>query len=468
MPSMKPIYLSIALGCTLLASCAVGPNHKAPDVTSIIPAKWKWQTAAPRDAAPKGDWWTIFKDSELDRLETIATSNNQELHAAMARFDQARATSRASLVAYVPDLTLKGNTKRELTSGNQPTPVPIKIPAAQINSYSLPLDLSYELDIWGRIRRSVESAKAETDASASDYNNVLLALTGDVAANYFQLRAFDTELVALRHMQESRKKSLDIIEQKFKAGVVPEVDAARAKSELASTRAEMADVKRQREELVSVLALLCGQPASNFVIAEKPLLDHLPTVPAGLPASLLERRPDIAKAERMVAARSADIGAEIANYFPAVRLTGEAGFLSKDVGNLFSADTRVWSIGPSVSLPITSFFVTKAKVNRAKAKHEEAIAQYRGAVLAAIKDVETSLTQIHFRKEQSEAQTDAVSTANRASELVRDRYEGGAVSYLELLDAERTSLSIERQAAQVKAQRMIATVRLIKALGGKW
>jgi multidrug efflux system outer membrane protein len=230
----------------------------------------------------------------------------------------------------------------------------------------------------------------------------------------------------------------------------------------------MADVKRQREELVSVLALLCGQPASNFVIAEKPLLDHLPNVPAGLPASLLERRPDIAKAERMVAARSADIGAEIANYFPAVRLTGEAGFLSKDVGNLFSVDTRVWSIGPSVSLPITSFFVTKAKVNRAKAKHEEAIAQYRGALLAAIKDVETSLTQIHFRKEQSEAQTDAVSTANRASELVRDRYEGGAVSYLELLDAERTSLSIERQAAQVKAQRMIATVRLIKALGGKW
>ena len=463
---MKPSLFSLL--CLALASCTVGPNHVKPDVSDITPAKWKWKSAQPRDEAPKGEWWTVFKDRELNRLESLAVSNNNDLRAAMARLDQAMAAIRVSSAALSPQVDGAVGAQRERTSGNPPSPVPIAIPSAQINSFSVPLQLSYELDLWGRIRRSIESVRAQAEGTTADYQTVMLSLTGEVASAYFQLCALDAELASLKRTFDSREKSTGIIEQRFKAGVLPEVDAARARSELASTRAEMADVKRQREELVAGIALLCGQPASTFSIAARTVSDHVPSIPSGLPSSLLERRPDIASAERKVAARSAQIGAEIAGYFPAIQLTGQGGYLSKDTSSLFTADTRVWSVGPSVSIPVTGLFITKAKVNRAKSAHQEAIADYRQTVLSAIKDVETSLTQIHYRGEQMAAQSEAVTAAQRATELVRSRYEGGTVSYLELLDAERTSLAHERRNSQIKAQRLIATVRLIKALGGRW
>ena len=462
---MNPRFAILTLALT---ACTVGPNHVKPDVSDITPAQWKWKSAAPRDDKPKGDWWTVFKDGELNRLETLAVAGNNDLRAALARVEQGSAALRASAAAYSPTVTLNPAAQRERTSGNPPTPVPIKIPSAQINSFNVPLQLSYELDLWGRVRRLVESAKADAEGSAAAYQNVLLSLTGEVAASYFQLCAFDNELGALRRTLDLREKSVGIIEQKFKAGVLPEVDAARARSELATTKAEIADVKRQREEMVSVIALLCGQPASTFSIAERSLPGSAPHIPSGIPADLLERRPDIAAAERKVASSNAQIGVEKAGFFPAVRLTGDGGYLSKDTSSLFSADARVWSVGPSVSLPITGYFLTKAKVGRAKAARDESIAEYRQSVLTGVKDVETSLTQIHYRAEQAEAEKEAVTAAQHATELVRSRYDSGAVSYLELLDAERTSLTLERQFAQVKAQQFVATVRLIKALGGRW
>lgn len=460
--------LPFALSILAVASCTVGPNHVKPDVSDITPAKWKWKSAEPRDEAARGEWWIVFKDRELNRLAALAVANNNDLRSAMARMDQALATIRVSSAALSPQMDGVLATQRERTSGNPPSPVPIAIPSAQINSFNVPLQLSYELDLWGRIRRSIESARAQAEGTTADYQTVMLSLTGEVASAYFQLCALDAELGALQRTLDLREKSTGIIEQRFKAGVLPEVDAARARSELATTKAEIADVKRQREELVDGLALLCGQPASTFTVAARTVSDHVPAIPSGIPSSLLERRPDIASAERKVAARSAQIGAEIAGYFPAISLTGQGGYLSKDTSSLFTADSRVWSFGPSVSLPVTGLFITKAKVNRAKSAHHEAIADYRQAVLTAIKDVETSLTQIHYRQEQMTAQSEAVTAAQRATELVRSRYEGGTVSYLELLDAERTSLALERQTSQIKAQRLIATVRLIKALGGRW
>jgi outer membrane protein, multidrug efflux system len=458
----------LALGGLLLSSCAVGPNFVKPEVTDITPAKWKWQTAEPRDSTPRGEWWTVFKDSELNRLEKLAVQSNQELRGAVARVDQSRSVVGLNALAFAPDIHFDGVVQRERTSGNQPTPVPIAIPAAQINSFSLPLNLSYEIDLWGRVRRSLESAKADAEAVKADYYSVLLSLTGDVAANYFLLRSQDAELVALRRTLGSQEKTIGLIDQRFKAGTIPEADLAKAQSELATTKADLADVKRQREETVSLLALLCGQPASNFNLPERAISGNPPKIPAGIPASLLERRPDVAGAERTVAARNADIGAAVAEYFPKVSLTGQGGVLSKETSTLFTADSKVWSFGPSVSLPITGFFVTQKKVQRAKAIREEAIANYRQSLLAAIKDVEVSLTQIRYRREQSVAQQDAVVASAKATELTQQRYESGATSYLELLDAERTSLARERQAAQVKAQSFVATVRLIKALGGAW
>lgn len=451
-----------------LASCAVGPNHKTPDVTDITPAAWKWKAAAPRDDTPKGEWWTVFNDRELNRLEALTLASNNNLRAAMARVDQSMAATRVSAAAFAPDVDLGFNAKRERTSGNLPTPVPVAIPSAQINTFNMPLQLTYEIDLWGRVRRMVEGARAQAQASGAEYQNVLLSLTSEVAANYFQLRALDDELSALQRTLALREKSVALIERRLQAGALPEVDAARARSELATNRADMADVRRQREELVSVLALLCGQPASTFRVAVRSQAATLPTIPAGLPSELLERRPDVASAERAVAVSNAQIGVEISGFFPAVRLTGDAGYLSRDTGSLFTSPSRVWSIGPSISLPISGFFLTKAKVNRAKAAREEAIANYRQAVLTAIKDVETSLTQIHYRRQQVAAQSEAVSAAQKATDLIRSRYDNGTISYLELLDAERSSLALERQASQLKAQRLVATVRLIKALGGRW
>lgn len=460
--------LLLLLSAAFLTACTVGPDYQKPDVSAQTPAQWKWNTAEPRDAAPRGEWWTVFKDSELNRLEKSALQNNQDVRAAMARLDQARATLGVSTAAYFPEVTLQGAAQRELTSGNPPSPVPIPIPAAQLNSFSVPLALSYEIDLWGRIRRSVESVQASAGASAADFHSVLLSLNAEVASNYFLLRSFDAELAALHATLTSQEKTIGLIQQRFTAGTIPEAEPAKAKSELATTRADLADVTRQRGETLSALAVLCGQPASTFEVSSRVLSGTPPRIPAGLPASLLERRPDVASAERKVAATNADIGATIAGYFPAVTLTGQAGFTSKDTTGLFTSDSKVWSIGPNLTLPITGFFINQAKVKRARAANDEAVAAYRQTVLNAIKDVETSLTQIRYRQAQATALKEAVTASTQATDLTRQRYESGSVSYLELLDAQRTSTASERAASRVQAQSWIATVRLIRALGGAW
>jgi multidrug efflux system outer membrane protein len=298
---------------------------------------------------------------------------------------------------------------------------------------------------------------------------VLLTLTGDVAAQYFLLRAADAELDSLRRTISLREQWQKLLDEKFKAGVVNEIDLARAQTEVATAKAELADIKRQRQEASDTLALLCGQSASQFRLSERPIAKKAPpSIPSGVPASVLERRPDIAAAERTVAARNAEIGVATAAYFPAVRLTGTAGYLSKDIDTLLTGDSRVWSIGPGISVPLTGWAVIRFNVNRIKAAREEAIANYRQAVLAAIRDVETTLAQTRYLQEQSAAIDDALAAATRATDLIRAAYESGSISYLELLDAERTRLQADRQTSRIAAQRHITTVRLIKALGGAW
>lgn len=465
MTSTRPLFVSILFG---LSACTVGPDYQKPDVSTQLPAAWRWQQAAPRDDQTKGDWWKVFRDSELNRLEDRALASNQSLKAAIARVDQARAAARGTSADFFPDIRARTSAKRELSSGDLPTPIPVDIPAATYNSFRGVFDLSYEIDLWGKVRRTFESARAQSQASIADYQNVLLTLTGDVAASYYLLRAWDAEIQALRRTLDLRQKSLDLVQQRFKAGTIPEVDVARARTELATTKADLADVKRQRQETADTLSILCGEPASTFSIAERPISGTPPRVPAGLPADLLERRPDVAAAERTVAARNAEIGVATANYFPAIKLTGDAGSLSKSSSTLFTADSRVWSIGPEVSLPITGYVLIGSRVRQTKAAREEAIANYRQAVLGAVKDVETSLAQIRYRREQAEAQNEALAASAQATSLIRTLYDSGSISYLERLDAERTDLLLQRQAAQFTAQRFIATVRLIKALGGGW
>lgn len=464
----SPIYLTLFAPALLLSSCVVGPNHEPPNVSQQVSAKWKWQESNPRDSHPRGEWWTLFNDSELNRIQKLATNNNQSIKGALARLDQARATLGISKVAYVPDLSFQGSADRQRTSGNTASAVPIDIPSAQLNSFSAPLVLNYEVDLWGRIRRSVESAQASAESQAADFHSVMLSVNAEVASTYYLIRGYDAELHILESTIQTQKNSLDLIQQRFAAGTIPETDLAKARSELANSEADKADVLRQREETVNALSILCGQSASSFKITQRELTGNPPRISAGVPASLLERRPDVASAERKVAAANADIGVAIAGYFPSVSLTGKAGYTSGETSNLFDADSKVWSIGPSISLPITGAFVNQAKVRRAKAAHEEAISSYRQTVLEAVKDVETSLVQIRYRRSQAESLKEVVSQSSKATSLSRQRYESGTVSYLEYLDAQRSENSSKRTSARVHAQEFVSTVGLIRALGGGW
>ena len=452
----------------LLSSCAVGPNYEKPDVSSLTPTDWRWKVAEPKEAIPKGEWWKIFDDPALDELETEAVASNQNLRAAVARVDDARAAARISLSQFFPQLSLDPSYKRERTSGHLPTPIPITVPSALLDTYSVPFDLSYEVDLWGRVRRSFEASQAQAQASVADYQNVLLTLTADLAVNYFLVRSLDAEIAALRRTVELRNESVRILNGRFVTGVIPEIDVAQARTELASAEAELVDMTRQRAETLNAVALLCGKPASSFEIAERPLTLSPPAVPAGLPSSLLERRPDIAHAERLLAAKNAQIGVARAAYFPSLHLTGQAGFLSADAKHLFSKDSSVWSVGPSVSWPLFRGGRTAAEVRQARAAYEEALADYRQSVLTAFKEVEDSLAQIVHRNEQTAAQAEALASASRVAELARARYAAGVVNYLQVVDAERNMLQQQRQKAQLEGQRFAASVRLIKALGGGW
>jgi len=453
---------------TGLAACTVGPDYRKPDVSELVPAEWRWKPAKSNDAAPKGEWWRAFGDPVLDELEATALAGSPTLRAAVARVDEARAVARIARAEFFPQVTLDPSAKRERTSGNLPTPIPFRVPAANLSTFSLPLDLSYEIDLWGRVRRSLESARAQAEASVSDHQNVLLTLTADVAINYFLVRTLDAEITALRRTVDSRSDSLRILKERLAAGVALGADVEQATTQLATAQADLADATRQRAEALDALAVLCGKPASGFDLAQRPLELRELAMPAVLPSELLERRPDIARAERALAARNAQIGVARAAYFPSVQLVGQAGLLSDQASRLFSADSRVWSIGPHVSLPIFTGGRIAADVKRAEAAYEEALAEYRLAVLVAFREVEDSLAQLVLRGEQARAQETAMRSALNVLTLARARYQAGTANYLEVADAERNLLQQERRLAQLQGQRYASMVRLVKALGGGW
>ena len=462
-------HLLSAAAMLTLAGCTVGPDYVPPDTAAMAPAAWRWQSGEPKDDRPRGSWWDVFRDPELNRLEELALASSPSLAAAVAKVEQARAGARVRMAEWAPDIRLNGRGQSEQTSGNLPTPVPFRIPAARIDSFSTGLDLSYEIDLWGRIRREVESARANADAASANYHQAVLTLTGDVAAQYFIVRASDAEVDSLRRTIALREQFTALLDEKLRAGVVPETDLARARAELASAKAQLADVRRQRQEASDTLALLCGQLATGFAVPPAPISHGSPpAIPPGVPAAVLERRPDVAAAERSIAAANAQIGVAKTAAFPAIRLTGNGGYLSKDVGTLLSSDSSVWSFGPGISLPVTGWALIHFNVKRMEAARAEAVANYRQAVLAAVRDVESSLAQIRYLGEQADAVADALTASSKAVELIKASYDRGSVIYLEVLDAERTRLQSDLAAARVAAQRHMATVRLIKALGGAW
>jgi len=451
----------------------VGPDYQAP--TNAIPAEYKgeqpgdWKTVQPLDNVPKGNWWIIFNDTNLDTLESQALQANQGLKAAIARVEQSRATARVARANLMPYLSLDPSFARQSYS---PNAVP-SFGSITANTVAAPLDLSYEIDLWGRVRRGFESARDDAQATLANYYNVLLTLQSDVAQNYFALRSLDAEIATVAGTVDLRNEQVRLVRSRFEGGIGSELDVAQALTELATTEAEAASLAHQRDEMENAIALLVGENPATFKLAALEKADILwnpqpPAIPAGLPAGLLERRPDVAAAERQLASANAKIGVAKGAFFPVVTLTASGGYLSGDVESLFNWSSHVWSIGPSVSLPIFAGGRNRANLQRAHGAYDENIALYRQQVLVAFGDVENSLSGIHHLQIQAEAQARAVTSARRATDLATQRYRSGIVAYIEVVDAGRDALTAERANAQLAGQRLITTVQLIKALGGGW
>lgn len=462
---LLPLFL---IGCT-----SVGPDYQRP--TTETPANFKaaqlgqWKTGEPLDHLPKGEWWKMFGDETLNTLEAKARSANHELKAAFAVMNQARATARVARSEFFPTLDANPSFRRERFS---PTQEP-GFGDLTANTYSAPLDLSYELDLWGRVRRGFEGARADAAASQAAFQNLLLTLQADVAQNYFSLRALDEEIVVLQRTLALRREQVDIVRGRLDSGLGTELDVARAETELATAEGDVANLTRRRIQLENALAILVGESPSQFQLASQASATNRwqfkpPVIPTGLPSDLLERRPDVAEAERRLAADNARIGVAKAAFFPVVRLTAAGGYLSAEAENVFDWESRVWTLGPSISLPIFAGGRNAANLSRAQARHEESVARYRQRVLVAFGEVENALAAIRLLEEQSAAQERAVRSARRAHELARESFTIGITDYLNVIDADRAALQTLRTDLQLTGERLNAVVQLIKTLGGGW
>jgi multidrug efflux system outer membrane protein len=468
--ALAPLVLT-----ALLAGCTVGPDYRRPAPAAPLPPDWHWQAAQPRDDLPKGPWWKLFGDAELNRLEDAAAAQNQDLKAAVARVDESRARARLEGAAFFPDITSQPSYTRTQLPKDNPQFAKIPIPGIlqryePYNSFSVPLDLSWELDLWGRVRRSFEAAQAESQASVADYQNVLLTAESDVAIEYFTLREYDAELAILQETVTARTESLRINKVRVQAGRATNVDVAQAATDLTNAQASLDDVAQRRAETQDSLAVLCGVNPSDQILAPRPLASETPppVVPVGLPASILERRPDIAEAERTMAAQNAAIGVAYAAFFPRVTLIGSGGVLSARATDLFTWPNTVWSYGPQVTLPIFQGGQNISNLQAARANYNEAIARYRGTVLSAVRDVEDALADLRFLQAENDSLRQSVQTSRQAVDLEKKRFLVGETNYTDVIVADETRLATERNRSQVRGQQFYATVRLIKALGGGW
>jgi multidrug efflux system outer membrane protein len=469
---MKSILSLLSLSAATVAWAglpAVGPDYVRPEAptadafrdTGDAPA---WKTAAPSDELARGDWWTLFGDPTLNDLETRALAANQELRAAAARVEQARALAGEARGAYWPSLAVGAAVDRERTSRTTENALPDSL----TTTYRTPLTASWEIDLFGRVRRLNENARAQADESAALFESLRLSLTAEVATNYVTLAAAERELEILRNTVNLRGRALELVMARVRSGTAADLDQARAETELALAEADVAAVENRRAKLSNALAVLVGEAPSRFTVSADAQHFASPRVPAGLPSDLLERRPDIAAAERALAAANARIGVAKAAFFPAISLTGGFGQASGDIDRLLDSDSRTWSIGPRLYLPIFQGGRNRANLARSRGAYDEAVARYRQQVLVAFREVQDALTATRLLEQQSAAQARALAAAQRATSRAQTRYDSGFVSYLEVIDAQRTALAVERASVQLAAQRVTASIDLIKALGGGW
>jgi multidrug efflux system outer membrane protein len=462
----------------LLAACGA-PQLKQPQVD--VPAAYKesavvagpegsrWKRAEPAEQYERGQWWRVFRDPVLDQLVEEAARNNPSLAGALARVRQARALAGIAEADRVPQVSAQAGVQR-LRSAPLELGLPAAAPSAPQTLYRPRLSASYEVDLFGRVSASVAAARADAAGAQASYRSVLLALQADVAQTYFRLRATDAEQDTLARTVQLREQMVRISQSRFDNGDIGEFDLARAKTELSTTRAEAVGLQRRRATLEHALAALLGKPAAAFAAAPSPLTDAslLPAIPVGLPSSLLERRPDIAAAQRALESANARIGVARSARFPALTLDAVAGGVGTSFADAFNWSSRSWLVGALAAVPLIDGGRNRANVRRSEAVLEEAVASYRGSVLAAFAEVEDNLAGLRVLSGQAGEIEDALVSARRSADLAHKLYEAGRSGYLDLLDAQRNLAAVERSAVQLRGERAVTTVALIRALGGGW
>lgn len=459
---LTPVVLALLIG-----GCAVGPDYQRPSAPGALRYKEArgWQQATPQDAQQKGDWWAVYRDPTLDALLRQVQVSNQNVAQYEAKYRQALALASGSSRDLLPTVSATASSTR---SGTAASSSGATSGGRISNSHSAQLSASWELDIWGKLRRTLEENQASAEASAAGLGNITLSAQSTLAQDYFQLRILDQRIALYQQSIAAYQRYLTVINNKYRAGSESRATLAQAQTTLASARASALDLSWQRAQLEHAIAVLVGKTPAEFSLAAAPLNATLPAIPAALPSALLQRRPDIAQAERTVAAANAAVGVAIAGYYPDLTLSASGGYSGSSFSNLFSLPNRIWSLGPSLSGTLLDFGATSAKVEQARAAYDADVASYRQTVLSGFQEVEDYLVELHTLQDELQAQQEAAASAQESARVTFNQYQAGMIDYLDVATTENSSLSQQQSLLQLQSTRWVTSVQLIVALRGGW
>ena len=463
MKGSTQIIISISLAA-MMGGCAIGPDYQRPaiDVGAAYKEDANWKRAEPKDEIARGKWWQLFGDAELNTLVAQIEVSNQSLKIAEAKYRQATALAQSSRAGLFPTITAGASSSRSRAASRG------GIPAEVGTSHSANVGADWEIDVWGRVRRQLESSNASAAASAADLEAVRLSLQAELVTSYLQLRVSDAQKQMFDDTVVAYEKSLELTKNRYNVGVAAKADVVQADAQLKSTIAQAIDLGVQRAQLEHAIAVLIGKPPSVFSLSRAKFDLHMPVIPAGMPSTLLERRPDIAAAERRMVAANAQIGVARAAYFPSLSFSAREGFSSATLAHWLSAPNRFWSLGPSAALTLLDFGKRGAANDQAMASYDQTVASYRQAVLDGLHEVEDNLAALRILEQEAVVQEDAVRAARESVLLTTNQYKAGTVSYLSVVTVQASLLSNERTAVSLLGRRLNASVGLIRALGGGW
>ena len=462
--------LAIAVvAIAFLAGCTVGPKYQRP--VAPAPEAWStegpWRAASPKDALPKGAWWDIYHDDQLNQYEQQLLAANQSLVAAQARLSQARSLARIASAGLFPTMSTDPSVAGTRYSANRPGSATPETALTQ-SIYQIPFALNYEVDLFGRVRKTLEASNANLQSTAADLQNVQLVLTAELAADYFNLRELDAETQVVQDSISIETKGLDLVNHRHQGGLASGLDLAQQQTLLDSTTTQLYLVQQQRATFEHAIAVLTGNPASTFKVPAVPLNAAPPSVPLGVPSDMLERRPDVAGAERTMAKQNALVGVAQTAFYPQFTISGGGGFQSISIGSLLTAPSAFWAVGGDLLQPIVNGGRNRATLAATKSAYDESVANYRESVLIAFQQVEDGLSGLNALSQAAASQGNAVNSARRSLELSNNRYVGGVASYLDVITAQVSLLNSQRLATQLLGQQMVTSVYLVKALGGGW